>query len=190
MYGAHYSWALIQCSMSLDYFYATDNSAFQQNEQIYNKETKMTLNEKIAEDMKSAMKSGQKTRLETLRTIRAQLLEKEVERRPSGKVTPDDELAVLSAASKKRKEAIDIYRTHGKNDMADQEEQELLIIQEYMPKQVSADEVENIVKKIITQVNAGSAKDFGKVMSAVMKELKGRADGKLIQEKVKQLLPE
>ncbi len=149
----------------------------------------MTLKDKIAEDMKTAMKSREKLRLETLRTIRAQLLEKEVERRPSGEVTPDDELAVLSIASKKRKEAIEIYRTHGRNDMATQEEQELLIIQEYMPKQVSADEVETVVKKTISQLGAVSAKDFGKVMSAVMKDLKGKADGKLIQDKVKQLLP-
>ena len=64
----------------------------------------MTLNEKVVEDMKTAMKSGEKIRLETLRTIRAQLLEKEVERRPAGNVTPDDEIAVLSAAAKKRKQ--------------------------------------------------------------------------------------
>ena len=145
--------------------------------------------EKIAEDMKVAMKSGQKLRLETLRTIRAQLLEKQVERRPSGSITPEDEITVLNAASKKRKEAIEIYRANGRNEMAEQEEKELAIIQEYMPKQLSIEEVESIVKKIISDSGATSAKDFGKVMPLVMKELKGKADGKFIQETVKKLLP-
>ncbi len=148
----------------------------------------MALLEKVSEDMKGAMKSGEKLRLETLRTIRAGLLEKQVEKRPSGGMTPDDEVSVLLAASKKRKEAIEIYRANGRNDLADQEEKELGFIQEYLPKQLSPEEIEVVVKKTIGEVGATSPKDFGKVMSAAMKELKGKADGKLIQEVVKKSL--
>lgn len=148
----------------------------------------MALLEKIAEDMKVAMKAGEKLRLETLRTIRAGLLEKQVEKRPSGGMTPEDEIVVLNSALKKRKEAIAIYRQHGRNDLADQEEQELGIIQEYLPKQLTLQEVEEFVRATIRSVGAASSKDFGKVMPVVMKELKGKADGKAVQETVKKML--
>ena len=148
----------------------------------------MGMMEKIADDMKTAMKSGDKFRLETLRTLRAALLEKQVERRPSGGMTADDEVAALTSASKKRRESIDIFRQAGRNDLADQEERELGIIQEYLPKQLSAAEVEVLVKEIIAQQNAVGQKDFGKVMPLVMKQAKGRADGKIVQETVKRLL--
>ena len=148
----------------------------------------MAMLEKIAEDMKVAMKSGKKLRLETLRMIRAGLLEKQVEKRPSGGMTPDDEVAVLNSALKKRKEAMLIYREHARADLADQEEQELNIIQEYLPKQLAVADVEDFVKKTILAAGAASAKDFGKIMPLVMKELKGKADGKMVQETVKKLL--
>lgn len=148
----------------------------------------MTLLDTISHDMKIAMKSGEKLRLETLRTIRAGLLEKQVEKRPAGNMTSDDEVSVLISASKKRKEAIDIYRQNSRPDLADQEEQELAVIQEYLPKQISPEEIETITKRIIVEVGASSAKDFGKVMTPVMKEVKGKADGKLVQETVKRLL--
>jgi len=150
----------------------------------------MGMMETIAEHMKVAMKSGEKLRLETLRTIRAGLLEKQVEKRPAGVMTPDDEIAVLTSAMKKRKEAILIYREHGRNDLADQEEQELKIIQEYLPKQLSPEEVAEIVKQAIAATGAVSQKDFGKVMPAVMKEVKGKADGRMVQETVKKFLGE
>lgn len=148
----------------------------------------MTLMERIPVDLKIALKSGDKLRLETIRTIRAALLEKQVEKRPAGGMTPDDETSVLISAAKKRRESIDIFRQAGRNDLADQEEKELLIIQEYLPKQLAQDEIEIIIKKIITDLGVNSAKDFGKVMPLVMKELKGKADGKIVQETVKKLL--
>lgn len=148
----------------------------------------MSLMEKVAEDMKVAMKSGDKLRLETLRTVRAQLLEKQVEKRPTGGMTAEDEIQVLISASKKRKESIDVYRQHQRNDLADAEAKELEIIQEYLPKQLTEAEVEVIVRKTIADTGASTAKDFGKVMSGTMKELKGKADGKMIQDIVKKLL--
>jgi len=148
----------------------------------------MSLLENISDDMKKAMKSREKLRLETLRLIRAGLLEKQVEKRPSGGMTAEDEIAVLISASKKRKESIEIYRKVGREDLAGQEEKELAIIQEYLPKQLSEEEVEGFIKKVITETSASSQNDFGKVMPLVMKELKGKADGRLIQELVKKHL--
>jgi len=148
----------------------------------------MALLEKISEDLKIAMKSGDKIRVETLRMIRAGLLEKNVEKRPSGGMNQDDEISVLMSASKKRKESIEIFRLNGRNDLAEQEEKELQIIQEYLPVQLSLEEIEKYVKKVINDVGATTSKDFGKVMPIVMKELKGKADGKIIQETVRKLL--
>lgn len=148
----------------------------------------MGLLEKISEDMKHAMKAGEKHRLETLRTIRAGLLEKQVEKRPSGGMASEDELAVLTQAAKKRKEAASIYRQNGRVDLAELEEHELGIIQGYLPQQLSGDEVEKLVREIIQSSGASTQADFGRVMSIVMKDLKGKADGKMIQETVKRLL--
>ena len=148
----------------------------------------MALMETIMADMKLAMKNREKLQLETLRTIRAALMEKEVERRPAGAVTPDDEISVLNSALKKRREASEIYRQHGRADLADQEDKESEIIRRYLPQQLSSSEVEQQVKNVIGIVGAQSAKDVGKVMSVLMKDLKGKADGKLIQETVKKLL--
>lgn len=150
----------------------------------------MALLEKIADDMKAAMKSRDQFRLETLRTIRAGLLEKQVEKRPGGGMTGDDEITVLNSALKKRKEAILIYREHGRVELADQEENEARIIQEYLPQQLSKTEVEMVVKRIVAATGVVGAKDFGKVMPLVMKELKGKADGRIVQETVKHILGE
>lgn len=145
--------------------------------------------EKISADLKSAMKSGNKTRLETLRTIRAALMEKEIEKRGSGKpMSAEDEIGVVSSAAKKRKESIDLFQKGGRPDLVEQESQELAIIQEYLPKQMSEEEVRKVIQEVITQSGATTPADFGKVMPGVMKILKGKADGKLIQDLVKKTL--
>ncbi|MGA9118730.1 MAG: GatB/YqeY domain-containing protein [Bacteroidota bacterium] len=149
----------------------------------------MSLSETISRDLQAAMKKGDTLRLETLRTIRAALLEKEIEKRGSaGGITPEDELGVLSASAKKRRESIELFRAGNRNELADQEERELAIIQEYLPKQLSAEEVEAIVKQVIQETGASGAKDFGKAMPVAMKSLKGKADGKMVQEMVKRIL--
>lgn len=148
----------------------------------------MALMEKISEDMKVAMKKGDKLRLETLRMIRAALLEKQVEKRPSGGMNAEDELSVLISASKKRKESIEIFSKAGRQDLADTETKELEIIGEYLPKQLTREEIESHVKKLIGGMGEVTPKDFGKVMSAAMKDLKGKADGSLIQQIIKTIL--
>jgi uncharacterized protein len=149
----------------------------------------MALTEIINKDLKSAMKSGDSVKLNTIRSIRAQLIE--LSKRGSGtSITPEEETSVLLAAAKKRKEAIEMYEKGGRIDLAAQEKRELEIINTYLPKQLTREEVEEIVKKLIVTLGATASKDFSKVMPAAMKELKGKIDGKVVQEIVKQLLGE
>jgi len=147
----------------------------------------MTLNERINNDLKEALKSRDRTRLDTLRLLRAGMIE--LSKRGTGKeITPEDELSVLTAAVKKRKEAIELYEKGGRADLAHQERQELDVISSYLPKQLSKEEAEQIIQRIIAETGAISSKDFGKVMPLAMKELKGRIEGKLVQELVKSKL--
>lgn len=149
----------------------------------------MGLKEILSSDIIKAMKSGDKIRLETVRTLRALLLEKEIEKRPNT-VTPEEELGALISAAKKRKESIELYEKAGRQDLANKEKSELEIIQQYLPKQITSEEIAAVVKKILNDAGATSLKDFGKVMPLVMKELKGKADGKLITDIVKNNLEE
>ncbi|HCV42057.1 MAG TPA: glutamyl-tRNA amidotransferase [Bacteroidetes bacterium] len=149
----------------------------------------MALKDQISEQIKVAMKQPDKTRLETLRTLRAVLMEKEIEMRGTGKtVTPEDETSVMMSAAKKRKESIEQFEKGGRPELAEQERQELAIIQEYLPKQISADDIVKVIEQVVVETGAGSPADFGKVMPQVMKQLKGKADGRLIQEMVKKRL--
>ncbi len=149
----------------------------------------MGLKETISNDLQSAMKSGDTLRRETLRTIRAALLEKEIEKRGTeAGMTQEDETGVLTAAAKKRRESIELFRAANRMELVSQEERELSIIQEYLPKQLSTAEIEAEVKALIAQTGATGPKDFGKVMPLAMKALKGKADGKTVQEIVKRIL--
>jgi hypothetical protein len=149
----------------------------------------MGLKEKISDDMKTAMKSGDKLRLETLRTLRAVLMEKEIEKRGTGNpVSAEDEIGVLMTAAKKRKESIELFEKGGRMELVEQEGKELVIIQEYLPKQMSTEEIATVIDEVAAQVGATFVADFGKLMPAVMKQLKGKADGKLIQELVRKKL--
>jgi len=147
----------------------------------------MNLTQRINEDLKTAMKSGNKLRLETLRMLRAQIIEFEKKGldRP---MNEDDEMSILMSASKKRKEAIEIFTKAGRMELVEQETKELGIISEYLPKQLSRENAEKIVENLIQQSGAASMKDLGKVMPIAMKELKGKIDSKVISEIVKQKL--
>ena len=147
----------------------------------------MSLTEKINEDLKIAMKSGDSVKLNTIRSIRAQIIEYSKSGTNTG-LTPENEISILLSAAKKRREALEMYEKAGRKDLVDQEQRELEIINAYLPKQISKEEVEATIKKIIAEVGAVSSKDFGKVMPLAMKELKGKIDGKVIQEIVKQKL--
>ncbi len=146
----------------------------------------MSFKEKIDGDIKSAMLKRETLRLETLRMIKAKLLEKEVEKRvtPEG-MTPEDEMQVLMSSAKMRKEAIEEFDKAGRKDLADKERSELEIIQEYLPKQMSREDVVKYVDELAVKMGVQGQKDFGKLMGAAMKELRGKADGKIVQEIVK-----
>ena len=149
----------------------------------------MSLKETIAGHLHDAMRKGDTLHRETLRTIRAALLEKEIEKRVgSAGMTPEDEIAVLIAAAKKRRESIEQFRAANRLELVDQEERELAIIQEYLPKQLSPEEIESAVRQVMQEAGATGPKDFGKVMPLAMKTLKGKADGRVVQETVKRLL--
>jgi uncharacterized protein len=147
----------------------------------------MSLIERISEDIKTAMKAKDKIRLETVRSIKKVLLEKEVSLRPQGQTTLNEsqEIEVLAQLAKQRREAIEQYRQAGRNDLADQEAQELAILEEYLPGQLSDEEIGAVVDEIIARTGASSAKDMGKVMGPAMQQLKGRADGQKVQSVVK-----
>ncbi len=147
----------------------------------------MTLKEKINEEIKSAMKSGDKVRLETIRSIRALILEFE-KSGANKELTPDEEIKLLNAAAKKRKDAIEIYEKAGKIEQAEKEKSELAIIQEFLPKPLTEDEIREIVKRIVAETGAQTKKDFGKVMPLAMKEISGRADGKLVKTIIEEFL--
>ncbi|MGB6648949.1 MAG: GatB/YqeY domain-containing protein, partial [Bacteroidota bacterium] len=136
----------------------------------------MTLKEKVAADLQRAMKAGDRTRLETLRSVRAALLEKEKERGAQKDLSPDVELGVLTAAAKKRRESIEMFQKGGRDDLVEQEKSELAIIQEYLPKQLSEEELKETIKAVIAETGATSESDFGNVMPPVMKLVKGKAD--------------
>lgn len=147
----------------------------------------MPLTTQITADLKEAMKSGDKVRLETLRSIRAGILD--FEKSGAGRaMTPDDEMDILNSAAKKRRDAIDIYEKNGRHEAADKERMELRIIMSYLPKQLSEDELRAVVKEIIIALGATKPADLGKVMGAAMKRLKGQADGNVVQSVAKSLL--
>ena len=150
----------------------------------------MALKEQIAEDIKSAMKAKDKIRLETVRSIKKVIIEKEVELRGKGKdaLTPEDEIQLLVQQAKQRKDSIEQFLKAGREDLAEREQAELKVIETYLPEQMSDEEVEKIIVEVIAKVGATTAKDFGKVMGLAMKQLKGKADGKKIQEIVKSKL--
>ncbi|MDJ0568948.1 MAG: GatB/YqeY domain-containing protein [Pleurocapsa sp. MO_192.B19] len=150
----------------------------------------MSLKERIGEDIKTAMKAKDKVRLQTVRSIKKAILDKEVEVRPKGQdsLTEEQEIELLSQQAKQRRDSIEQFRNAGRDDLATKESQELAIIETYLPEQVSDSELEAIIDEIIATSGAASVKDLGKVMGPAMKQLKGKADGKKIQALVKSKL--
>ena len=150
----------------------------------------MSLKEQIGEDIKTAMKAKDKVRLQTVRSIKKAILEKEVELRPKGieSLTQEQEIELLSQQAKQRRDSIEQFNNAGRDDLADKESQELAIIETYLPEQASEAEIEAIIDRIIADSGASTLKDLGKVMGPAMQQLKGKADGKKIQALVKSKL--
>ncbi|NTU93478.1 MAG: GatB/YqeY domain-containing protein [Chlorobiaceae bacterium] len=150
----------------------------------------MSLKERIDLELKESLKSGDKCRLNTIRSIRAAFLEKEVSVRVGGKAVLSDEqeLEVLVSLAKKRRDAIEQFTAGNRADLAENEAAELKVIEEYLPAPVSDEEVESVIREIVARSGATSMKDMGKVMGEAMKALKGKADGTKVQNVVKSML--
>jgi uncharacterized protein YqeY len=146
----------------------------------------MGLQEKLLDDMKTAMKSGNKVALETLRMLRSQLKNASIAKGED--LSEEDVIGVLSKEAKKRKESFELYRQGGREDLAEKEEMEMQIIVSYLPEALSEEELAKIIDKAIVETEAESLRDMGKVMGVVMPQVKGRADGKAVQEMVKKKL--
>jgi len=147
----------------------------------------MNLKEKINNDLKDSMKAGDKIRLQTIRSIRALIIE--FEKSGLKKILDqEEEIKLLSSAAKKRKESIEEFRKAGREDLASNEEAELKIIMTYLPAQLSEEEVELRVKQLAEEIGAKSSADFAKLMPAAIKQLKGLADGKTVKQAVEKIL--
>ncbi|WP_282941468.1 GatB/YqeY domain-containing protein [Paenibacillus sp. RC67] len=146
----------------------------------------MSLSEKLNEDMKLAMKSQAKFKLTVIRMVRAAIKNIEIDQR---KTLDDQEvLDVLSREIKQRKDSLQEFEKAGRDDLAETVKAEIEILMEYLPQQLSEEEVKAIVQQTIQEVGASSKADMGKVMGALMPKVKGRADGKVVNQAVQQLL--
>ena len=153
----------------------------------------MSLRERIETDLKQALKQRDRATLEALRMVKAKIQEKQVDLRgkqgAKAELSDDDVQAVLNAYAKQRRDSIEAYEQGGREELAQKERDELEIIQAYLPKQLSDQEVEVIVEKAVSESGAQSMKDIGAVMKLVMPQVRGLADGKRVNEIVRAKIP-
>ncbi|MEK7147052.1 MAG: GatB/YqeY domain-containing protein [Patescibacteria group bacterium] len=151
----------------------------------------MDLKTKLADDLKSGLKSRQSFNVGVIRLLLAALHNRSIEKRGKGQaveLSPEEILEVLSREAKKRKEAADIFSKAGRRDLAEKESKELEIIKFYLPEQASPELIEKIAREAIQKTGAKEAKDFGRVMGEALKSLKGKADAGVVSATVKKIL--
>ncbi len=148
----------------------------------------MSLKNKIDQDIKQAMLAKNQDELRALRAIKSMILLAETEKGAGGELSDDAENKLLMKAAKQRKESADLYREQNRDDLLAKEEQELTVIERYLPQQLSEEEVQAKVAAIIEEQGATSMADMGRVMGIATKTLAGQADGKLISELVRKTL--
>ncbi len=146
----------------------------------------MPLIEKIEEDFKNALKAGEKQRVSVLRLLKAALKNKEIELGRS--LTDEDALSVISSQIKQRKDSIAQYEKASRSDLAETERMELEILSSYLPRQLSPEEIEQLIRETIKETGARGLRDMGTVMKALMPKVKGAADGKFVNQRVKEIL--
>ncbi len=144
------------------------------------------LHTQLTEDMKNALKSGDKARLGVLRMTLAQLKDERI--RLQKELTDEDVIRILAKGVKSRKDSVESYRSGGREDLAEKEAFEISVLEQYLPEQMSEEDVRAVVAEVIRQTGAASMKDMGKVMGPAMARLKGKADGKMVQDIVRALL--
>jgi uncharacterized protein YqeY len=148
----------------------------------------MSLKQQIDADIKTAMLARNKEELEALRSIKSLILLAETDKGAAEEISADKESKLLVKAAKQRKESADIFTAQNRQDLADKELLQLNVINRYLPKQISQDDLENALKSMIEQTGAKGLADLGKVMGVATKTLAGQADGKVISDTVKRLL--
>lgn len=148
----------------------------------------MSLFETINNDIKSAMLSKDKDRLETLRSVKSAFLLAKTEKDGSHDLSQEQEIKIIQKLFKQRNDSADIYKQQNRPDLYEKEIKEASILQEYLPEQMSEEELTKVLKEIIAEVGAGSSADIGKVMGPATKKLAGKADGKTISAKARELL--
>jgi uncharacterized protein YqeY len=146
----------------------------------------MSLKEKFFYDLKVSLKSGDKLKVSVIRLVMAALKNKEIEKRRS--LSEEEIIEILVSLSKQRKESIESFKRGGREDLVDKETSELKIIESYLPQQLTPEEIKEIIRESIEETGASGAGDIGKVMKVLMPKVKGRADGKLVNEMVRELL--
>lgn len=147
----------------------------------------MGLKEQIMENIKSAMKSKEQVRLDTLRFLQAAIKNREIELRPDP-INEDEIMGVVKKLAKQRKESIEQYQNGGRPDLADKEQVELKILEEFLPQALSKEQTEALVTAAITELGASTVKDMGGVIKAVIAKSQGAADNKLVSELVRNRL--
>lgn len=145
-----------------------------------------TMIERIEEDLKGAMKAQDKDKTGALRMVKAALHNKKIDKR--AELTEEESVAVLVSMVKQRKDSIEQFEAGGRQDLADKEKSEIAIIQLYLPQQLGEEEVAALVKEAVEASGAKSQKEMGKVMALLMPKVKGRADGKLVNNLVRSML--
>lgn len=148
------------------------------------------LKDRLSADLKEAMRARDDVRLRTIRSLRAALMEKEIELREGGvaTLTDEQEIAVVQKQAKQRRDSIEQYAQADRADLKQKEEEELAIIEDYLPRQLDDDEIRKVLHEVIAGTGAASPRDMGKVMGAAMERVRGVADGRRVQQLAAQLL--
>ncbi|TAK07383.1 MAG: GatB/YqeY domain-containing protein [Candidatus Manganitrophaceae bacterium] len=148
----------------------------------------MTLQQRLVDEMKEAMRTGDANRLSVIRLLRSAIKNKEIDKGKGQQLTEEEILQVISTAVKQRKESIEQFEKGGRRDLVEKENSELTILQSFLPQQISDEELRIKIKEAIAQSGAADIKDMGKVMKLVVPQLVGRAEGSKISQMVRECL--
>jgi uncharacterized protein len=155
---------------------------------LISKKKLMSIQDQINEDIKTAMKAGEKDKLMALRDIKSKLLLEMTKEGGDGAVDDTKSIQILTKLFKQRQESIEIYKSQNRNDLLEEEQKQADVIAAYLPKQLTREEIESEIKVLIAQVGAAGPGDLGKVMGVASKHFAGKADGKIVSEIVKSML--
>jgi uncharacterized protein YqeY len=146
----------------------------------------MSLQQRLDDDLKAGMKSSDNLKTSVLRMVKAAVKNKQIEKRKE--LSDEEIISVISTLTKQRRESIDMFSKGGREDLAEKERQELVILQMYLPSQLSPEDLDRIIMEAINESSAEGVKDIGKIMRLIMPRVQGAADGKVVNQRVRELL--